>query len=87
MTKIQEQNEHINAKTQTSKGFPREQGICSPRLLPLKDAAEYLGVTTWAMRERIWSGHIPYLQFPGGRKIYIDVKDIESFIERNKRIF
>jgi hypothetical protein len=57
-----------------------------PRLLPLKDAAEYLGLTTWAMRERIWQGLIPVVQFPGGRKQYIDRRDLDSFIEKNKRV-
>jgi hypothetical protein len=56
-----------------------------PRLLPLKDAAEYLGLTTWAMRERIWQGLIPVVQFPGGRKQYIDRRDLDTFIEKNKR--
>jgi hypothetical protein len=57
----------------------------SPRLLPLKQAANYLGLTTWAMRERIWAGDLPVIQFPGGRKQYIDVQDIERFISKNKR--
>lgn len=57
-----------------------------PRLLPLKKAAEMLGLTTWAMRERIWGGQIPVVQFPGGRKQYVDIQDIETFIEQNKRI-
>jgi hypothetical protein len=56
-----------------------------PRLLPLKDAAQWLGLTVWAMRERIWAGQIPVVQFPGGRKQYIDTKDLEAFIEKNKR--
>lgn len=56
----------------------------SPRLLPLKKAAEYLGLTVWAMRERIWAGQIPVVQFPGGRKQYIDTSDIENFIKQNK---
>lgn len=61
------------------------QGINYPRLLPLKDAAAWLGLTVWAMRERIWAGQIPVVQFPGGRKQYIDVKDLEAFIQNNKR--
>ena len=56
----------------------------SPRLLPLKRAAEYIGLTTWGMRERIWAGDIPVVRFPGGRKMFIDIEDIESFIQRNK---
>lgn len=57
-----------------------------PRLLPLKKASEYLGLTVWAMRERIWAGQIPVVQFPGGRKQYIDVQDLDKFIQDNKRV-
>jgi excisionase family DNA binding protein len=56
----------------------------SPRLLPLKQAAAYLGLSVWAMRERIWAGQIPVVQFPGGRKQYIDRCDIDAFIQKNK---
>lgn len=56
-----------------------------PRLLPLKKAADYLGLTVWGMRERIWSGDIPVIRFPNGRKMYIDIRDIEKFIEENKK--
>ncbi len=65
------------------------QRICNPitpRLLPLKKAAEVLGLTTWAMRERIWAGQIPVIQFPGGRKMFIDSQDLETFIQQNKRV-
>jgi hypothetical protein len=56
-----------------------------PRLLPLKDAAAWLGLTVWAMRERIWAGDIPVVQFHGGRKMFIDTQDLEAFISDNKR--
>lgn len=56
----------------------------SPRLLSLKDAASHLGLSVWAMRERIWQGHVPVVRFPGGRKMYCDVKDLEALIEDNK---
>jgi hypothetical protein len=36
------------------------------------------------MRSRVGAADIPIAQFPGGPKIYIDVRDIEDFIERNK---
>ena len=58
-----------------------------PRLLPLKKAAEYLGLTVWSMRETIWAGDIPVIRFPGGRKMFIDVLDLEDFIKRNKEVF
>jgi len=63
------------------------QGISnpqSPRLLTLKAAADYLGLTVWGMRERIWAGQIPVVRFPGGRKMFIDRMDLESFIQSNK---
>jgi len=55
-----------------------------PRLLPLKTAAEYPGLTVWAMRERIWAGDIPVVKFPGERKQFVDIKDVEAFIESNR---
>jgi excisionase family DNA binding protein len=55
-----------------------------PQLLSLKDAARYLGLTDWALRERVWAGHIPFVRFPGGKKQYFHVKDLEQFIEENK---
>jgi hypothetical protein len=58
-----------------------------PRLLPLKKAADYLGLTVWSMRERIWAGDIPVVRFPGGRKMFIDVLDLEDFIQRNKEVY
>jgi excisionase family DNA binding protein len=63
------------------------QGIgspISPRLLTLKKAAEYLGLTLWAMRERVWAGDIPVIRFPNGRKMYIDSHDLDTFIAQNK---
>jgi hypothetical protein len=58
----------------------------SPRLLTLKKAAAFLGLTVWAIRERIWAGHIPVIQYPGGRKQYVDTRDLESFIAAHKRV-
>jgi hypothetical protein len=58
----------------------------SPRLLTLKAGAEFLGLTIWGMRERIWAGDIPVVKFPGGRKMFIDRMDLEYFIQKNKTI-
>ena len=73
-------------RTGTVEKRPPDKSITgpSPRLLPLKKAAEWLGLTEWAMRERVWAGDIPVIRFPGGTKMYIDTKDMEAFIERNK---
>jgi hypothetical protein len=57
-----------------------------PRLLTLKRAADYMGLTVWAMRERIWAGQIPVVQFPNGRKQYIDIHDLDKLIQDNKKV-
>ena len=59
----------------------------SPRLLPLKDAAQYLGFTVWAMREAIWAGLIPVVKLPNGRKLWVDRADLDKFIDRNKTTY
>jgi len=77
------------AKNRENRAQIKTQRIDSPsgpRLLPLKAAAEYIGFTVWALRERIWAGQIPVVQFPGGRKQYVDRQDIDAFIEKNKRV-
>jgi hypothetical protein len=52
--------------------------------MPLKAAAEYLGLTVWALRERVWQGALPVVRFDGGRKMYLDVKDLDGFIDQHK---
>lgn len=77
----------MGAKRQGIKEPAKAQRIgnpSGPRLLTLKGAAEWLGLTVWAMRERIWAGDIPVVRFPGGRKMYLDVLDLEAFISGNK---
>jgi len=83
MSRVTNTYKRIN---KTVKKAQRIQGPLSPRLLPLKQAAEYLGLTVWSMRERIWAGDIPVVQFRGGRKQFIDTEDINRFIETNKRV-
>jgi len=80
----------MTQENQNHKALKKGQGISypiAPRLLPLKQAAQWLGLTTWAMRERVWAGDIPFVKFPGGRKMFIDTKDLEAFIQRNKMTF
>ena len=54
------------------------------RLYTVKKAAVYLGRTDWGVRGLIWRGRLPEVR--DGRKIYIDIKDLDRYIERNKRI-
>lgn len=72
---------------QAKRATESKHSALGPRLLPLKDAAAWLGLTVWAMRERIWAGDIPVVRFPGGRKMYIDTRDLEDLVQKNKTRF
>lgn len=60
------------------------QRVSSPlskRLLTLKEAAAFLGVGIWTMRDLVWSRSIPLVRFK--RRMYFDVRDLEQLIERS----
>lgn len=52
------------------------------RLYSVPEAACYLGRTVDALREIMWSGRLPYVK--DGRRVLIDVRDMDEFIEKNK---
>ena len=51
-------------------------------LLNLKGLVANYGLTVWFWRTAIWRGDLPYLQL--GRKLVVDRRDVEAWIERNK---
>lgn len=55
------------------------------RLYSVPEAAFYLGRTVDALREIIWAGKIPYVK--DGRRVLLDVRDMDEFIELNKHKF
>lgn len=59
----------------------------SKRLYTLKEAAGYLGRSEWGMRELIWAGKIPVVRTEGGRKIFLDIEDLDKFVGQNKSIY
>jgi hypothetical protein len=54
------------------------------RLFTLKEAAVYLGRSEWGMRELIWKRAIKVVREPGGRKIFLDLDDLNAYIDSNK---
>ncbi len=56
------------------------------RLYSVKDAAVYLGRTEWGMRELIWSRELPVIQSGRGGKQYLDINDLDEWIEKNKSV-
>lgn len=55
------------------------------RLYTVPEAAFYLGRTVDALREIIWSGRLPCVK--DGRRVLLDVRDLDDFIDRNKTRF
>ena len=73
------------SKTIIGKDFKKAQRIGNPRaqrLYDLKAAASYLGRPVWGVRELIWSGKLPVIQ--DGRKMYVDLYDMNRYIELEK---
>ena len=80
----------MQGKRQKNQLFKNEQGIANPlgkRLYTLREAAIYLGRTIWGMRELIWAGEIPIVRGDGNRKIFLDIVDLNEYINRNKSIY
>ena len=55
------------------------------RLLRLKVAAEYLSLSPWKVRRLIQEGRLPVVQDCDGGPFLLDVRDLDGFVERNKR--
>jgi len=73
------------SQTRKSKGLQKAQGMSYPlhkRLFNLEEAAVYLGRPVFSVRGLIWRGALPYVK--DGRRQYIDIVDLEAYIERNK---
>ncbi|MBP7529803.1 MAG: helix-turn-helix domain-containing protein [Syntrophorhabdaceae bacterium] len=55
------------------------------RLYSLKEASIFLGRSTWSVRGMLWAGKMP--QIKDGRRIFIDIRDMEKWIEQTKKTF
>lgn len=69
----------------------------APRLLNMRQAAEYLGCSFWTARDYILQGLIPVVELPPLRsregerprktlrRVVVDRADLDAFIEARKR--
>jgi excisionase family DNA binding protein len=55
------------------------------RLMTIKEAAIYLGRSVWTIRSLIWAGTLPFIKT--GRIYYLDILDLDDFIDKNKTRF
>jgi len=67
------------------KGTKNVQQTIKPmrRLLTIKEAAEYLGRSVDSMRELLYSHELKCIQ-KGKGKIWIDMRDLDEWIDANK---
>ena len=76
--------EFINhPETPTSPERParrRERGRTSGRLLDLKAAELYSGISAWTLRDLIASGDLPSVRPPRLRRVWIDRADLDRAI-------
>ncbi len=56
------------------------------RLYTLAEAGQYLGRSTYSVRELVWAGKIPVIQHKPRGKQWVDVCDLDKFIDIEKRI-
>ena len=59
-----------------------KQIVEGKRLYTLKESAVYLGRTINSMRELVWAKLIPVVQH--GRKMWVDLADLEAYIDNHK---
>jgi excisionase family DNA binding protein len=81
---------YMAKQNHTDEGIKKAQGIqlnLVKRLFTLKEAAKYLGRSEWGMRTLVWAQEIPVVKINGGRKIFIDINDLNEFIERHKSLY
>ena len=57
----------------------------APRLLKTRQAACYLAVSAWKLRNLVQSGEIPCILGDGTSPWLFDKQDLDSWIERRKQ--
>jgi hypothetical protein len=77
----------MSAPKKPAKSVNREPKFSEKRLYTIKEAAVYLGRTEWGIRELIWKQAFPVVKEEGGRKLFIDIVDLENYINSNKSFY
>lgn len=77
---------HNSKEFQDSKKTHLIHYLMRKRLYTLSEAAEYLGRPVYSVRCLIWKGSLPVVKEDGSKKQYVDVCDMDQFIETNKMV-
>ena len=52
------------------------------RLLSQQEAASYLGISYWTIRDLVFRREIPHMKI--GRRILVDQIDLDAYVDRSK---
>jgi excisionase family DNA binding protein len=55
------------------------------RLLRTKEAARYLSISPWKLRNLVATGRLPVVQDAEGAPFLLDVQDLDAYVDQNKR--
>jgi excisionase family DNA binding protein len=64
----------------------KSTSLPAKRLLRVREAASYLSISPWKLRRLIQCGLLPVVQDSEGGAWRVDIRDLDSFIDRNKRM-
>ena len=53
------------------------------RLYSIQELVREIGATKWFWRSQIWDGRLPFVKV--GKKLFVDSKDIDTFITKYKQ--
>jgi excisionase family DNA binding protein len=69
----------------TAIAVPLTGAVIKPRLLRIKEAAAYLGLSAHTLREMAHLGEVKFIQRRDGGVMLFDVGDLDLWIERSKQ--
>ena len=56
--------------------------VVEPRLLSQHEAARYLGISYWTVRDLVFRRDIPFVKI--GRRVLVDRLDLNAYLDRSK---
>jgi hypothetical protein len=73
-----------NSKPERHAGRGRKDRRASGRLMDLREAERYSGISWWTLRDLILSGELPAVRPPRLRRMWVDREDLDQAISRWK---
>jgi excisionase family DNA binding protein len=62
-----------------------DSAVITPRIVKTKQAAHYLGVSAWKLRNLVQAGELACIIGDGTSPWLFDIRDLDDWIERQKR--